>query len=197
MRSIPLPSPPLTDGEILLRAWERRDVPAITAACQDPEIPRWTVVPHHYTERHARDFVSATAGDLKAGRELALAIVDAEDVVLGALGMSNFDWADMKAEIGYWMASEARRRGIGARATRMLAEWGVRTLGLERIELLANPGNEGSQRLAERAGFTREGLLRQYRRRHGIREDLVMFSLLREDLPPSGAIAGEPPGGRA
>jgi RimJ/RimL family protein N-acetyltransferase len=182
MSSIPLPTPPLTDGDILLRRWERRDVPAITAACQDPEIPRWTVVPHHYTERHARDFVSATAGDLRAGRELALAIVDGDDRVVGAIGMSNFDWSDGKAEIGYWMAREARRRGIGARAARLLAEWGLKTLGLERIELLAHPGNEASQRLAERAGFTREAMLRKYRRRHGVREDLVMFSLLREDL---------------
>jgi RimJ/RimL family protein N-acetyltransferase len=189
MRSIPLPSPPLTDGDIRLRPWERRDVPAITAACQDPEIPRWTVVPHNYTERHARDFVSGTGADLKAGRELGLAIVDADDRVLGALGMSNFDWSDGKAEIGYWMAPEARRRGIGARGTRLLAEWGIRTLRLERIELLANPRNEASQRLAERAGFTREGVLRKYRRRHGIREDLVMYSLLAEDL--------EPPGGQA
>ena len=122
--------------------------------------------------------------DLAAGRELALAIVDADDRVLGALGMSNFDWADMKGEIGYWMAPEARRRGIGARATRLLAEWAVTTLGLERLELLANPRNEASQRLAERAGFTREGVLRKYRRRHGVREDLVMYSLLAEDIAP-------------
>jgi RimJ/RimL family protein N-acetyltransferase len=182
MRPIPPPNPPLTDGEILLRPWERRDVPAVTAACQDPEIPRWTVVPHNYTERHARDFISSTAGDLAAGRELALAIVDTDDRVLGALGISNFDWSDMKGEIGYWMAPEARGRGIGARATRMLAQWAVRTLGLERLELLAHPDNEASQRLAERAGFTREGVLRMYRRRHGVREDLVMYSLLAEDL---------------
>ena len=182
MRSIPLPDPPLTDGEIRLRAWERRDVPAVTAACQDPEIPRWTVVPHNYTERHARDFIAGTATDLAAGRELALAIVDADDRVLGALGMSNFDWTDMKGEIGYWMAPEARRRGIGARATRLLAEWAVSALGLERLELMANPDNEASQRLAERAGFTREGVLRKYRRRHGVREDLIMYSLLAEDL---------------
>ena len=64
----------------------------------------------------------------------------------------------------------------------MLAEWAVTTLGLERLELLANPKNEASQRLAERAGFTREGLLRRYRRRHGVREDLVMYSLLAEDI---------------
>ena len=182
MRPIPLPDPPLTDGEIRLRPWESRDVPAVTAACQDPEIPRWTVVPHNYTDRHARDFISHSAGELAAGRELALAVVDGEDRVLGALGMSNFDWSDMKAEIGYWMAPEARRRGIGARGTRLLARWGLRTLHLERLELLANPSNEASQRLAERAGFTREGVLRKYRRRHGIREDLVMYSLLAEEL---------------
>ena len=182
MRSIPLPDPPLTDGEITLRPWEGRDAPAMAAACQDPEIPRWTVVPHHYTERHARDFISGIAAGLEAGRELALGVVDSDDTVLGAIGMSNFDWADMKGEIGYWMAPEARRRGIGARATRMLAEWAVTKLGLERVELLANPENEGSQRLAERAGFTREGVLRRYRRRHGVREDLVMYSLLADDL---------------
>jgi RimJ/RimL family protein N-acetyltransferase len=182
MRSIPLPDPPLTDGEIRLRPWERRDVPAVTAACQDPEIPRWTVVPHKYTKHHARDFIAGTASDMASGRELALAIVDADDRVLGALGMSNFDWPDLKAEIGYWIAKEARRRGTGARATRLLAVWAMTTLGLERIELLANPANEASLRLAERAGFTREGTLRRYRRRHGEREDLVMFSLLAEDL---------------
>ena len=184
MPALPLPDPPLTDGDIRLRPWERRDVPAVTAACQDPEIPRWTVVPHNYTERHARDFIGGTAADLAAGRELALAIVDPDDRVLGALGLSNFDWSDLKAEIGYWVVAEARRRGIGARATRLLALWAITTLGLERVELLANPENEASQRLAGRAGFTREGVLRRYRRRHGVREDLVMFSMLSEDVAP-------------
>jgi [ribosomal protein S5]-alanine N-acetyltransferase len=182
MPALQLPDPPLTDGEIVLRAWQRGDASAVAAACQDPEIPRWTVVPHNYTRRHARDFISGTGTDLASGRELALAIVDREDQLLGALGISNFDWVDLKAEIGYWIAAGARRRGIGARATRMLAVWALNHLGLERLELLANPDNQASQRLAERAGFKREGTLRRYRRRHGVREDLVMFSLLAEDL---------------
>jgi RimJ/RimL family protein N-acetyltransferase len=54
---------------------------------------------------------------------------------------------------------------IVLRATRLLARWALTDLGLERLEPLANPENEASQRLAERAGFTREGLLRRYRRR--------------------------------
>ena len=182
MPAIALPNPPLTDGEIVLRAWQRSDAAAVTAACQDPELPRWTAVPDNYTRRHARDFISGTGADLASGRELALAVVDSDDRLLGALGISNFDWVDLKAEIGYWIAAEARRRGVGARATRMLAVWALTQLGLERLELLANPENEASQRLAVRAGFTREGTLRRYRRRHGAREDLVMFSLLAEDL---------------
>jgi RimJ/RimL family protein N-acetyltransferase len=182
MRSIPLPNPPLRDGDVLLRPWERRDVPALTAACQDPEIPRWTVVPYGYTERHARDFIGGAFADQAAGRELGLAVVDPEDVLLGAVGLANFDWPDLRGEIGYWIAAPARRRGVGWRATRLLAVWALTRLGLERLELLANPENEASLRLAERAGFTREGTLRRYRRRHGEREDLVMFSMLAEDL---------------
>jgi len=186
MRAIPLPDPPLTDGQILLRPWERGDVAAVTAACRDPEIPRWTVVPRDYTERHARDFIAGTAGDLQAGRELAMAVVDGDGGrLVGAIGMSKFDWQDLKAEIGYWVAREARRRGVGSRATRLLAQWAIEQLGLERVELLAHPGNEASHPVAERAGFTREGTLRRYRRRHGVREDLVMFSLLAEDVGQS------------
>jgi RimJ/RimL family protein N-acetyltransferase len=91
---------------------------------------------------------------------------------------------DLKGEIGYWMVAESRRQGIGARATRLLAVWALTKLGLERVELLANPRNEASLRLAGRAGFTREGTLRRYRRRHGVREDLVMFSMLADDVEP-------------
>jgi RimJ/RimL family protein N-acetyltransferase len=180
--SIPLPDPPLADAEMLLRPWALGDVPALTAACQDPEISRWTVVPREYTELHATEFIATRETERAAGRELSFAVVDHTDTLQGAIGMANFDWADRRGEIGYWMAREARRRGAGTRALRLLARWAIEGLGLERVELLANPANEPSQRLAERAGFTREGLLRRYRTRHGEREDLIMFSLLPEDL---------------
>jgi RimJ/RimL family protein N-acetyltransferase len=180
--AIPLPEPPLTDGEIVLRPWAWADVPALTAACQDPEIPRWTVVPSPYSEDHAREFITACEADRKTGRQLALAIVDREDGLLGAIGLASVDRQQRTGEIGYWIARDARRRGVGTRATRLLSHWALTELELERVELLANPLNQASQRLAELAGFTREGLLRKYRRRHGEREDLVMFSLLAEEL---------------
>ncbi len=184
MPSIPLPDPPLADPEVLLRPWTIADVPAVTAACQDREIPRWTVVPEKYTERDATEFITTREPDRAAGRELSLAVVDHDDELLGAIGMSNFDWRDRKGEVGYWMAQAARGRGAGTRALVLLSRWAIERLGLERLELLANPVNEASQRLAVRAGFTHEGTLRRFRTRNGAREDLTMFSLLAEDLAP-------------
>ena len=182
MPALSLPDPPLGDGEIRLRAWSAADVPALVEACQDPEIPRWTVVPAPYTERHARDFIGAGAQDREAGRELALAVVDDDGRLLGSIGLAELDWEDRHGEIGYWIAREARGRSVATRATRLLSEYALGELGLERLELLAHPENVSSQRVALKAGYTREGLLRRYRRRRGRREDLVMFSLLAEEL---------------
>jgi RimJ/RimL family protein N-acetyltransferase len=182
MPRIPLPDPPLGDEELVLRAWSVADVPAMTAACQDAEVPRWTVVPSPYEERHAREFIAGSARDREAGRELSLAIVDREGRLLGSIGLMHVDWEDRKAEVGYWVAREARGRSVASRATSLLSRWAVETLGLERLELLANPANRSSQRVAAKAGYTREGLLRAYRRRRGEREDLVMYSLLAREL---------------
>ncbi len=182
MPRLALPDPPLREDDVLLRPWSLADVPAVTAACQDPEIPRWTVVPHRYTEEDAREFIGGLDDDLATGRQLALAAVDPGGRLLGAVGISSFVWPDLTCEIGYWTAREARGRGVASAGLRLLSRWALTDLGLERVELFANPENAASQRVAERAGFTREGLLRRYRYRHGVREDLVIFSLLREDL---------------
>ena len=103
-------------------------MPAVTAACQDPEIPRWTVVPRNYTERHARDSCHAE-GDLAAGRELDLAIVETGDPVLGAMGMSNLTGPTSRARSATGSFRGPPARG-GVRATRMLAEWALTGLGL-------------------------------------------------------------------
>ena len=182
MPSIPLPEPPLADAEVRLRPWTLGDVPAVSAACQDPEISRWTVIPQEYTDQHATEWISARETDRLAGKELSLAIVDHGDELLGSIAMMNFDWPDHRAEIGYWISREARGGGLCTRAVKLLSRWSLELLELERVELLAHPANEASQRVAERAGYTREGLLRRYRTRHGVREDLVMFSLLPEDV---------------
>lgn len=181
-RALPLPDPPLRDESILLRPWTLDDVAWVTAACQDPAIVRFTRVPSPYTEAEARGYVLGAAAERATGESLSLAIADARDGdPLGAVGMQRFDWEHGKGDIGYWVAREARGRGAATRATRLLARWAFDALELARVELLAAVINERSQRVAERAGFRREGILRSAWRLKEGRVDMVVFSLLPTD----------------
>jgi RimJ/RimL family protein N-acetyltransferase len=182
MRIPPLEPPP-GDGVVALRPWRIADVPAMTAACRDDGIQRWTMVPDGYTEEQARAFVAHTDAARRADTSLELAVVDAAnaDDVLGAVGLVTIDWDRERAEVGYWTAPHARRRGVAVRAVRVLSGWAFADLGLVRLELTPYAGNGPSERVAERAGYTREGILRSYYRSKTGLVDVVMFSLLRDD----------------
>ena len=81
------------------------------------------------------------------------------------------------------MTPEARGRGIATLALRTISRWAVDELRLGRLELAADPENHASQRVAEKAGFQREGIMRSaLEYRDGSRSDSVFFSLLPEEL---------------
>jgi ribosomal-protein-alanine N-acetyltransferase len=77
---------------------------------------------------------------------------------------------------------EARGKGLATRAVRLISSWALHDLGLTRVGLLTEPSNLVSQRVAERAGFQREGILRAYAEIDGRRIDYVSFSLLASDI---------------
>jgi RimJ/RimL family protein N-acetyltransferase len=166
---------------VVLRPWRLEDVPAVTAACQDPEIERWLAfVPQPYTEADARFYVQDCI-DAPEERK-PFAITDAETgAVIGSIDMRINRMAT--GHIGYWLAAEARSRGLTTAALRALSRWAIEDLGLGRVELVTDPDNIASQRVAEKAGFQREGVLRAMLvNRDGSRRDGVMFSLLPEEL---------------
>jgi RimJ/RimL family protein N-acetyltransferase len=85
--------------------------------------------------------------------------------------------------VGYWVAPQARGRGVASDALVTLSRWAFESLGMGRMELATDPENVASQRVAEKAGFEREGILRALLpERDGGRRDGVMFSLLPGDL---------------
>lgn len=169
----------LRDEAIVLRPFTLDDVSAIVAACQDPEILRWIpVIPRPYTEEHARSFVS---GDSSADPGHQFAITEQGDVV-GSIGM-RVNEVNGNGHIGYWCAREARGRGVTTRALRLVCRFGFDYLQLGRLELITDPDNHASQRVAEKAGFRREGVLRSHLvHPDGRRRDSVMFSLLPGEL---------------
>jgi RimJ/RimL family protein N-acetyltransferase len=172
-----------TEAGTALRPWRDSDTGAITAACQDPEIARWTRVPSPYTEADARAFLMHRYDAMHAGTLAPFAIVAVADdtQLLGSISLMRPDWEHKRAEVGYWLSREARGQGHATRAVRLICRWGISRLGLERIELLAAPANRASQRVAERAGFTREALLRSYMDSNEGRRDMLAFGLLVSD----------------
>jgi RimJ/RimL family protein N-acetyltransferase len=180
MPRIVLSGEPLVDGPTALRPWRDDDLRSIVAACQDPEIPRWTRVPSPYGESDARAYLLQRYDVLEAGNAAPFAIVSAEDDqrLLGSISLMDISWTHARAEVGYWLARESRGQGHGTRAVGAICRWGFERLALERIALLASTRNEPSLRVAERAGFRREAVLRSYMRTRDGREDMVAFALL-------------------
>ena len=161
------PDPPLSDGVITLRAMTGADADAVTAACQDPEIPRWTRVPVPYRRADALDWVAGSELELDAGLSINWLAVDAADSLLASVAVMQIDREAGTGEIGYWVARDARGRGIATRATRLVSDWAGAELGLTTLEIIVHEDNAPSLRVARSAGFTPAG-----ERREGPREGL-------------------------
>lgn len=179
-----LPAPPvLTDGVVTLRGWRPDDGSEEVRAFDDPLIAQWLPVPTPYTEEHSQSYLTQTVPTLWAeGRAAHLAVTDAgSGQLLGGLSLLLQNRRHGYGEVGYWTAASARGRGVAGRAARLGADWGLHTLELSRVELLAHVDNRASHRVAEQAGFTLEGISRQVRRdRNGVPYDAQLFSLTRD-----------------
>jgi RimJ/RimL family protein N-acetyltransferase len=172
--------PWLSDGVVSLRPHTAADASWIAEACADAETQRWLPLPSPYTEADALAYIRRNDRVWSAGTHAPHAIVDA--VSGEPLGSAELTFHEPEVgEIGYWVRPQARGRGAATRATRLLAAWAFE-LGVVRLQLSTHPANVVSQRVAERVGFRREGILRAaHRTPEGLRDSL-MFSLLRGEL---------------
>lgn len=163
------PDRPLAADGVVIRVPDDGDASWITEAHGDPGIAEFVVgtpPPRRW----------APAADAE------LVIVDATSAE--PLGMVSLRIAERDpglAAIGYWLRPEARGRGAATIAVQLVARWLFDELGVQRLELTTAPENVASQRVAERAGFTREGVLRALIATADGRRDAVMFSLLPAD----------------
>jgi RimJ/RimL family protein N-acetyltransferase len=172
--------PTLTGERVRLRPWRPDDVAAVVAACQDAEIQRWTQVPVPYRREDAEGFVGEIAAETWAAGG-ALFAVEPRDggPLLASIGI--FPPTDGFTEAGYWTVAEQRGQGYTAEALRVLADWVLGDLGLRRLELHVDPANVGSRRVAERAGFSAEGLVRQRYLHRGQPSDFLLYARLAGD----------------
>ena len=84
-----------------------------------------------------------------------------EGTLIAATGLHRINWTLRSFEIGYWCRRGQRRRGVIGEAVVAMTRMAFDTLGARRVDIRMDDNNGPSRRIAERAGFTLEGVLRQ------------------------------------
>lgn len=163
---------------IVLRPFALSDAEALVQASLDPDVAALPG-PSLATVDEARAWIERAERDRQGEGPWRFAVADAEGGEL--LGYTGVRLVDGNGQIGYWVRREARGRGVATEALRLLVRWAFEERSFGRLQLLTEPDNRASQRVAEKCGFRREGLLRSYVVTGEHRVDGVMFGLLPGD----------------
>jgi ribosomal-protein-serine acetyltransferase len=172
-----------------IRAYEPEDAEALWEAARESvgEVFPWLPWCHaQYSMAEAVEWARSRAPLAAEGREYNFAIVGADGRFLGGCGLNQINDAHRFANLGYWVRSSATGHGVATEAVRQVAEFAFRETDLVRLEIVCAVGNDRSQRVAERAGAAREGVLRNRLLLHGRPVDAVLYSLVREEARGSG-----------
>lgn len=167
----------LSDGQLTLRAPVTADAAVVARAVQaslgelEPWMP-WATA--DYDE-------AAASWWIQHGDAHPFLILDADGDVVGTCGLNSLDEPNKRANLGYWVSSQHTGRGVATAATILVAGYGLTELGLRRIEIVMSVENEASRRVAERAGATYEGVLRNRLFLRGDSHDAHGFSVTTVD----------------
>jgi RimJ/RimL family protein N-acetyltransferase len=179
------PSPPLDDGVVRLEPLTLDDEADMDAIARDPDVARFTYVPVAPARDFARSWIERYLRGWEEGALAGFAVRESGgSAFLGFAGVVRLDADGREGEIGFIVAPAARGKGVATRALALLSSWALQA-GLLRIELRIDVENSGSIRVAERAGFVRDGVLRSVHFKQGLRSDVAVYSLLPGDVPPA------------
>jgi ribosomal-protein-serine acetyltransferase len=169
-------------GDLALRRFTTADIAKLVEYGNDPLTQLWLPIPNPYTEEHAKWFIDEYAKELFVSGRGLLRAIDLNGQLGGSIDIKKADSTARTCEISYWSAPWVRGRGAMTSALKILAEWILCEQGMERVEVRVATNNMASQRVAEKAGFTREGIARNAGFTHTGRVDLVIFSMVAGDL---------------
>ena len=177
--------PTIQTERLVLGAFEDAEAHELQRLAGAREIADTTLmIPHPYDLAHAEQFIALQRDGVAEGHELVFAIHRLADArLVGAVALREIDPIHLQAELGYWIGVPYWNQGYATEAARAVVDLGFASLGLNRIYAHHMARNPASGRVLERIGMQREGVLRQRVRKWGRFEDVVVYSVLREDVP--------------
>lgn len=175
--------PEIGTERLLIRPLEMSDEADVFAYARDPEVARHTLWEPHESIRDTLAFLAFVAEQHRTGRAFIWGIAyRAELRVIGTIGLTNYMAQHARAELGFAIGRPYWNQGYTTEAVRAVLSFGLRDLGLNRIEAFCKVENIGSARVMEKSGMRFEGVLRQREYIKGHYEDLKLYAILDEDL---------------
>jgi RimJ/RimL family protein N-acetyltransferase len=158
---------------------------AIDDLQSDPDTARYTRFPVPAEPGFAAAWYARYEAGRRDGTREAFAVEGSAGEFVGVALAPHIDLEASEAELGYIVIPAARGKGIGAELLRQLTEWALAERGIQRLTLLIDVDNLGSQGVARRAGYRLEGVMRSTYLKQGLRSDTQLWSRLPSD-PPAG-----------
>ena len=177
-----LPIVPIIGEAIVLRQFTETDIPTVYATCNDIEIQRWLPLRSPYELSDAHFFVNEFAIKAQSSGDGIVFAVEVNNHLVGAIDISGSSWSNRHCGIGYWAVPAHRGNGHMTSALKLLSHWVIHEQGFQRVEIFVGLENYASQKVAERAGFIREGISRNKAVLRGSRIDVVLYSKIPTDL---------------
>lgn len=178
--------PALRGDGLLLRSLTDEDVGAILDVFGDADVVRFMSLEQLDSIDDATEFLSSIHRDFASGRLYQWGI-ELDRQIAGTCTLSGIDRKHRRAELGFAVAKRLWSLGIASRAVPAVIEFGFHRIGLHRIEAEVDPENTASIRVLERAGFKREGLLRERYFEGSEARDSIFYGLLRTRHSRPGA----------
>jgi Acetyltransferases, including N-acetylases of ribosomal proteins len=169
---------------IFIRPYALADAPALFEAARESvaEVSLWLPWCHPgYRLEDAQTWIQAQVEAFANQTQFSFLIEDETARYLGGCGLNQINELHRMANLGYWVRTSAAGHGVAPRAVQAVAVWAFANTQLQRLEIVVAVDNTRSQRVAEKAGATREGILRSRLSYHNGRHDAVMYSIVRTD----------------
>ena len=178
---------PIETPRLVLRLPEQRDVPDLRRGFRDPRTARAEGAQIHSAQvrKDPRKLVARTRREYRLGEHLSLSVIRREGSrCIGRVGLRGLSWTRSKAEsLAYWIDPAYWNRGFATEASWFLCDAAFRSLRFRRIGSGALEGNTASMAVLRRLGFVEEGRERKAVVVRGRTLDMILFGLLREELP--------------
>lgn len=168
-------------GPYHLRQMRESDRAEMLKHYNEELIVKWMGLAHPFLDENFDALVSFFKADQEQGGGCWW-VIEQDGVIQGQIWFRRQDWRWKKSEIGYMAFPESRGKGMIPFLTRQLAEIALRDYKMNRVEIICAVDNENSSRVAEKAGFKFEGVLRKVHIQRGEALDQKLYSLIAEDL---------------